>query len=234
MYALCVAGAVNMQGFVWKWFMRHINFHSFIQRKSWTTVTQTYGRTHARTHARTHDKLVSSPTIIPWTLRGKSYERNFQIFNNLDLCGLKLKKYAHSKLPQRLNHSRDIKDFNRGKQQLFNYQHNYTEETILSPSVPVSVCVCVCVCLCFSLSLSLSVSFSVCLCLSVYVSLCLCLSLSVSVIISLCLCVSFFVFLCLRVVPVSLSLCLSLSLSLTSPTSLSVFAYLSACLSVCM
>ena len=31
MYALCVSGAVNMQGFVWKFFIHHINFHSFIQ-----------------------------------------------------------------------------------------------------------------------------------------------------------------------------------------------------------
>ena len=31
MYALCVSGAVNMQGFVWKFFyVLYINFHSFI------------------------------------------------------------------------------------------------------------------------------------------------------------------------------------------------------------
>ena len=31
MYALCVSGAVNMQGFVWKCFYAlYINFHSFI------------------------------------------------------------------------------------------------------------------------------------------------------------------------------------------------------------
>ena len=33
MYALCVAGAVNMQGFVWKFFLMHyiqIFIHSFI------------------------------------------------------------------------------------------------------------------------------------------------------------------------------------------------------------
>ena len=31
MYALCVSGAVNTQGFVWKFFMRYTNFfiHSF-------------------------------------------------------------------------------------------------------------------------------------------------------------------------------------------------------------
>ena len=32
MYALCVSGAVNTQGFVWKFFYAlYINFHSFIQ-----------------------------------------------------------------------------------------------------------------------------------------------------------------------------------------------------------
>ena len=31
MYALCVSGAVNTQGFVWKFFYAlYINFHSFI------------------------------------------------------------------------------------------------------------------------------------------------------------------------------------------------------------
>ena len=33
MYALCVSGAVNMQGFVWNFFYalyKYINFHSFI------------------------------------------------------------------------------------------------------------------------------------------------------------------------------------------------------------
>ena len=32
MYALCISGAVNTQGFVWKFFYAlYINFHSFIQ-----------------------------------------------------------------------------------------------------------------------------------------------------------------------------------------------------------
>ena len=30
MYALCVSGTVNMQCFVWKFFMHCINFHSFV------------------------------------------------------------------------------------------------------------------------------------------------------------------------------------------------------------
>ena len=31
MYVLCVSGALNMQGFVWKFFYAlYINFHSFI------------------------------------------------------------------------------------------------------------------------------------------------------------------------------------------------------------
>ena len=33
MYALCVSGAVNTQGFVWKFFYAlYINFHSFIHK----------------------------------------------------------------------------------------------------------------------------------------------------------------------------------------------------------
>ena len=30
MYALCVSGAVNIQGYVWKFYVSHINFHSFV------------------------------------------------------------------------------------------------------------------------------------------------------------------------------------------------------------
>ena len=41
MYALCVSGAVNTQGFVWKFFMRYIyiNFHSFIHSFKHTSDT---------------------------------------------------------------------------------------------------------------------------------------------------------------------------------------------------
>ena len=45
MYALCVSGAVNTQGFVWKVFMRYIKkfIHSFIIRLSGLFVTsETY------------------------------------------------------------------------------------------------------------------------------------------------------------------------------------------------
>ena len=39
MYALCVSGAVNTQGFVWKFFYAlYINFHSFIQSKNVTNA----------------------------------------------------------------------------------------------------------------------------------------------------------------------------------------------------
>ena len=40
MYALCVSGAVNTQGFVWKFFMRYIYIfiHSFIHVLSTTRV----------------------------------------------------------------------------------------------------------------------------------------------------------------------------------------------------
>ena len=40
MYALCVSGAVNKQGFVWKFFMRYIKklIRSFIHSKKSVTV----------------------------------------------------------------------------------------------------------------------------------------------------------------------------------------------------
>ena len=35
MYALCVSGAVNTQGFVWKFFYAlYIHFHSFIHKRA--------------------------------------------------------------------------------------------------------------------------------------------------------------------------------------------------------
>ena len=40
MYALCVSGAVNTQGFVWKFFYAlYINFHSFINKRSFEPFT---------------------------------------------------------------------------------------------------------------------------------------------------------------------------------------------------
>ena len=43
MYALCVSGAVNTQGFVWKLFYAlYINFHSFIHPAHCLTVSLCY------------------------------------------------------------------------------------------------------------------------------------------------------------------------------------------------
>ena len=40
MYALCVSGAVNTQGFVWKFFYAlYINFHSFIHSFNQEDIT---------------------------------------------------------------------------------------------------------------------------------------------------------------------------------------------------
>ena len=57
MYALCVFGAMNMQGFVWSFFMRYISIfiHSFIQ------LMNTYANTHfpekKNPHTHTHINL---------------------------------------------------------------------------------------------------------------------------------------------------------------------------------
>ena len=48
MYALCVSGAVNTQGFVWKFFINlYINFHSFIHSTPWDAA-DAYGTQSSR------------------------------------------------------------------------------------------------------------------------------------------------------------------------------------------
>ena len=47
MYALCVSGAVNTQGFVWKYFMRYIKKnHSFICRGAGWEVREAGMKSH--------------------------------------------------------------------------------------------------------------------------------------------------------------------------------------------
>ena len=56
MYALCVSGAVNTQGFVWKFFFYtlYINFHSFIHYAQFT-ANSNRDLKRRKTAARMHD-----------------------------------------------------------------------------------------------------------------------------------------------------------------------------------
>ena len=95
-------------------------------------------------------------------------------FQNLDLCGLKLKKYAHTK--SNYPNGSIIQETSR----ILTEENNSC--SIISIIIQksqffLSVSVCVCFCFCLSVCLSLSLCFFVCLCLCLPLSPCISLAL---------------------------------------------------------